>query len=84
MKPRNLSINGLARHLDVPPNRICAIINGERSVTADTALRLARCFGTTPEFWLHAQARHDLKKAVRDQEESLKALKPLVDDPVCR
>ena len=63
MKPLNLSANALALALRVPANRITAIINGERAVSADTALRLARYFGTTPELWVTMQAGHDLSKA---------------------
>jgi addiction module HigA family antidote len=63
LKPLNLSANALALALRVPANRITAIINGERAVTADTALRLARYFGTTGEFWLYMQTGHDLTKA---------------------
>jgi addiction module HigA family antidote len=58
--PLGMSANALARELRVPPNRITAIVNQTRSVTADTALRLARYFGTTPEFWTNLQAAHDL------------------------
>jgi len=47
----------------VPSNRIGAIVKGERSVTGDTALRLGRFFGTTPEFWMNLQAMYDLTKA---------------------
>ncbi len=61
--PLGMSANALARELRVPPNRITAIVNGTRSVTADTALRLARYFGTTPEFWINLQAAHDLSRA---------------------
>ena len=63
MKPLGLSGNALARALHVPPSRISTIINGERAISADTALRLARYFGTSPEFWINMQARHDLSKA---------------------
>ena len=49
--------------LRVPATRIGAIVKGKRSVTADTALRLARFFGTSPEFWINLQAMHDLTKA---------------------
>jgi addiction module HigA family antidote len=49
--------------LRVPATRIGAIVKGERSVTADTALRLARFFGTSPELWMNLQAMHDLTKA---------------------
>lgn len=59
----NLSANAFAKALDVPTNRITAILNGQRSVTADTALRLARFFGTTPDFWMSLQTSYDVKKA---------------------
>jgi addiction module HigA family antidote len=63
LKPLGLSVNALAIALRVPATRIGAIVKGERSVTADTALRLARFFGTSPEFWINLQAMHDLTKA---------------------
>jgi addiction module HigA family antidote len=55
--------NALAMALRVPANRIGAIVKGERAVTADTAMRLARYFGTTAEFWLNLQTMYDLTKA---------------------
>jgi addiction module HigA family antidote len=61
--PLGMSVNALAIALRVPATRIGAIVKGERSVTADTALRLARFFGTSPEFWVNLQAMHDLTKA---------------------
>ena len=61
MKPLGLSINQLARDLDVPPNRIGAIVNGMRSITADTALRLGTYFGVSPEIWLGLQTGYDLR-----------------------
>ena len=63
LHPLGLSVNALAMALRVPATRIGAIVKGERSVTADTALRLARFFGTSPEFWINLQAMHDLTKA---------------------
>lgn len=66
LKPMGISARTLAGAIDVPPNRVTAIINGERAVTADTALRLARHFGTTPEFWLNLQTGYDLSVAERD------------------
>jgi addiction module HigA family antidote len=63
LKPLGMSANALAMALRVPATRIGAIVKGERSVTADTALRLARFFGTSPEFWVNLQAMHDLTKA---------------------
>ena len=51
----------------MPPTRIAAILNARRGITADTALRLARFFGTTPEFWLNLQQSYDLKLALKAQ-----------------
>ena len=69
MIPLGLSANALARALGVPPNRITAIIAAEnpRAVTPDTALRLARYFGTTPQLWLNLQLAHDLSEAIAHQ-----------------
>jgi addiction module HigA family antidote len=61
MKPLGISINQLARDLDVPPNRIGAIVNGTRSITADTALRLGTYFRVSPETWLGLQIDYDLR-----------------------
>jgi antitoxin HigA-1 len=63
MVPLGISANALSRDLDVPPNRITAIVAGERAVTPDTALRLSRYFGTTAQFWLNLQTSHDLSVA---------------------
>ena len=65
MKPMGISINRLARDLDVPPGRISEIVNGKRSVTADTALRLGKFFGVSPETWVGLQADYDLRVARR-------------------
>jgi addiction module HigA family antidote len=59
----NMSANAFAQALHVPANRITAILNGTRSITADTALRISFFFGTTPEFWLNLQTSYDLKVA---------------------
>ena len=61
VKPLGISINQLARDLDVPPNRISAIVNGTRAITADTALRLGTYFGVSPETWLGLQVDYDLR-----------------------
>jgi addiction module HigA family antidote len=61
MKPLGISINQLARDLDVPPNRVSAIVNGIRSITADTALRLGAYFHVSPETWLGLQMDYDLR-----------------------
>jgi addiction module HigA family antidote len=63
MKPLDLSGSELARQLKVPANRINDIVRDRREISADTALRLARYFGTTARFWLNAQAAYDLSKA---------------------
>ena len=65
MKPLGLSINKLARDLDVPPNRISGIVNGTRSITADTALRLGTCFGVSPEIWLNLQTDYEIRMVRR-------------------
>ena len=65
MKPMGISINRLARDLDVPPGRISEIVNGKRAVTADTALRLGKFFGMSPETWVGLQADYDLRVARR-------------------
>lgn len=58
----NLSASAFAKALAVPTNRITSILNEQRAVTADTALRLSRFFGTTPEFWMSLQASYDVRK----------------------
>ncbi|MBV9035246.1 MAG: HigA family addiction module antidote protein [Acidobacteriaceae bacterium] len=63
MKPLGLSANRLALDLHVPVTRISEIIHERRSISADTALRLARYFGTDAEYWLRFQMAHDLSKA---------------------
>ena len=63
MKPLGLSARALAAELDVPANRITEIIRQRRGVTADTAIRLARRFGTTPRFWMNLQVAYDLSVA---------------------
>ena len=63
MEPQGISAYPLAQSMEVPANRITAILHGERAITADTALRLARRFGTSPEFWMNLQVAHDLALA---------------------
>jgi addiction module HigA family antidote len=64
--PLGMSVHSLAMALRVPATRIGAIVKGERSVTADTALRLGRFFGTSAEFWMNLQAMHDLTKTRKE------------------
>jgi antitoxin HigA-1 len=61
LRPLAISQYRLARDISVPPRRINEIVHGTRSITADTALRLARYFGTSEMFWLNLQTRHDLE-----------------------
>ena len=61
LKPNELSQYRLAKGLSVPPRRINEIVHGKRRITADTALRLARFFGTSESLWLNLQSRHDLE-----------------------
>ena len=61
MKPLGISINALARDIDVPPNRVSEIVNGKRAITADTALRLGKYFSVSPEVWLDLQSDYDLR-----------------------
>ena len=60
-----LTASAFARKLSVPVNRITSILQGKRAITADTALRFSRFFGTSPQFWLNLQASYDLKIASR-------------------
>ena len=64
----------LARQIDVPANRVSQIINGKRSITGDTALRLAHWFNTDPQFWMNLQAQFDLVTAEKTSGAAIKAL----------
>ena len=61
-----VSLNELGRALRVPMNRISAIVNGKRSITVDTAMRLARYFGASPQYWLNLQNAYDLEVAAQE------------------
>ncbi len=63
MRPLGVSQNRLARDIDAPVSRIAGIVKGERAITADTALRLAQFFGTSPEMWMALQSNYDLRVA---------------------
>lgn len=73
MRPLGLSANALAKRIDVPVTRISEMVRGRRGVTADTALRLARFFGTSPEIWLGLQAEYDLRVARREVGDSVES-----------
>ncbi len=66
LEPMDISANKLAKHIEVPANRVTAIINGQRGVSGDTALRLSSAFGTTPDFWINLQSHYDLECAKDD------------------
>ena len=70
----DLSAAELARKMNVPTNRITQILNGTRSVTGDTALRLAHFFGTSPQFWLNLQTLYDLRLAQQKTGRAIKSL----------
>jgi addiction module HigA family antidote len=72
-----LSASELARKLEVPPNRITGILNGQRGLTGDTALRLAHFFGTSAEFWLNLQSLYELRIAEKKAGRSIRALPKL-------
>lgn len=65
LEPLGISQNRLARDLEVPVSRVAGIVRGERAITADTALRLAKYFGTSAEMWLALQTQYDLRIAKR-------------------
>jgi len=69
-----VSATELARQLAVPPNRITQIIQGKRSITGDTALRLAHWFGTDPQFWLNLQTSYDIDVAIEEAGAEIKKL----------
>ena len=79
LKVLDMSAAALARQLKVPTNRITEILNGQRSVTGDTALRLAHFFGTSAEFWLNLQKLYELRLAEKKAGDMLKALPTLKD-----
>ena len=77
LKELGISGNALAKELGVPANRVTAIVNETRGVSADTALRLSRYLGTTPQFWLNLQTSYDLRRAERESGQDIaKRVKP--------
>jgi antitoxin HigA-1 len=73
LKARELSANQLALALRVPSGRITSLLNGKRSITPDTALRLARYFGNSAQFWMNLQSRYDLLKTEAEIGERIRA-----------
>ncbi len=76
-----MSAAALGRALEVPTNRITGILNGQRAVTGDTALRLARFFGTDPQFWMNLQSRYELRRAEEEAGKAIRALPTLETVP---
>ncbi len=76
----DMSATELARRIEVPVNRITEILNGRRSITGDTALRLGRFFGTSGEFWLNLQKLYELRFAERKSGPAIARLRTLDED----
>jgi addiction module HigA family antidote len=76
MEPLELSSNALAKALGVTAARINEIVNEKRGITADTALRLARYFGTSPDVWINLQKRYELEVARRELGDALRHIRP--------
>lgn len=74
LRELDMSAAELARRLDVPTNRVTGILNGQRAITGDTALRLAHFFGTSPEFWLNLQNLYELRLAETKSGKAIKRL----------
>lgn len=74
----------LARQIKVPANRISQIVNGKRSITGDTALRLGRWFGMSPRFWLNLQQEYELMLAEESVGHEIKTIQPRADLPTAR
>ena len=77
LKELGMSAAGLARKLNVPTNRVTGILNGQRAITGDTALRLGHFFGTSPQFWLNLQSLYELRVAQKKAGKSIRALPTL-------
>ena len=77
LKPMNISQNKLAMDIRVPAPRINAIAKGTRAITADTALRLGKYFGTGPEFWINLQTNYDLCVAATESQKDIDAIPQL-------
>src|SRR6267142_5061838 len=83
LKALDMSAAELARQLEVPTNRVTGILNGQRAITGDTALRFGHFFGTSPEFWLNLQSLYELRLARQKSGKAIKGLPKLKQsDPV--
>jgi addiction module HigA family antidote len=79
LQPFEVTPYRLAKDIGVPPTRVSEICHGRRAITADTALRLARYFGTSPKFWLGLQEDYDLEELLKEKAKELDAIEPLQD-----
>ncbi|MEX2485253.1 MAG: HigA family addiction module antitoxin [Brumimicrobium sp.] len=77
LKPMEISAYRLTKETFVPQTRISEIIKGKRRITADTALRLSKFFGTTAKFWLGMQDDYDLEEEKKDKEKEINSIKPM-------
>ncbi|MEZ0317184.1 MAG: HigA family addiction module antitoxin [Methylophilaceae bacterium] len=77
LKPMNISQNKLANAIGVPPRRINEIVLGKRTITADTALRLAKAFGNSVQFWMGLQDEYEVREARLSIKEQLKLVMPI-------
>ena len=75
LEPMGITPYALAKGILVDPPRVDAIIKGRRRITADTAIRLSRFFGTTPEFWLNMQSRYDLETLMEEKGDELRKIR---------
>lgn len=75
--PFQVSAYKLAKETRIPPTRISQIIKGRRSITADTALRISKFFGTTPDFWLGLQMEYDLREEISHKSKEINTIKTL-------
>jgi addiction module HigA family antidote len=71
MRPMGITARQLSADIDVPPSRISEIVNGQRPITADTALRLGLYFGMEPRFWLNLQTEYDMRVLAREQQPAI-------------
>jgi len=81
LRELSLSAAELARRIDVPVNRITGILNGQRGITADTALRLGHWFGTSAQYWMNLQQLYELRRAEAEVGESIAKLPRRADHP---
>jgi antitoxin HigA-1 len=79
LKEMGMSATELSRQLRVPTNRVTQIVNGRRSITGDTALRLAHFFGTSAQFWLNLQSQYEIRLAQRKSGPAIKTLPTIKD-----